>query len=295
DFGEYVAGGLWDVVRRVVESEPRRQIIALALGEDLPVAVRVELVHHHPIQAGQRADLFGHHVAKLLQGGCLLEPAYGLLDQCVVVCFGSCVAAPDGLELDYSHPVNRVNGHVERRGVAMGREGSDVEGVAVARFPGQGLPEPGLALDSDGCRDRLAEQLLRAVSEQLAGVLARLEDREVGRPEHEQRPVGLDASRRLDGLGVAVGDSNAVTLDAIRLALPRGLLARGLVVAHETCTLWNHPRSLRKVAIAFSTIRSCVSRSTAKAVSAAPNSRHISPVRSPYPWKYLPPTSGVTP
>src|SRR5208283_2259355 len=110
-----------------------------------------------------------------LQGGGPLEPAYGLLDQCVVVCFGSCAAAPDGLELDYRHLVDRVNGHVERRGVAAGRQCEDVEGVAVARFPGQGLPEPGLALDSDGCRGRLAEQLLRAASEQLAGALARLE------------------------------------------------------------------------------------------------------------------------
>ena len=245
---EHLARGLGDVVGRVPEPEPRREVVAARLGEHLAREVGVEPVDHHPVEPGRLADLVGGHLAERPQRRRRLEPPDGALDQAVVVGHAGPVA-PGRLELDQEHAVDRVRGEVEG-GVGMVRlDGEDVEGVAVQRLGVEEGPEPPGRLPPDHVGEGPVQERLGGLAEERPGVAARLRDREVRRADRQERAVGLDAPRRLDRFGVAVGDGRPVAFDAVHPGVRRGRAGGVLYTAggglHEGLT-WGEGGSVER-------------------------------------------------
>ena len=142
------------------------------------------------------------------------------------------LASAGGLEFQYRHAVDGVQRHIHRGDLPAGRQREGVNRVAVGRLGRQNAAQPGFALGLDDARHRLAEQLWRRLAEDGVGIFARLQDRQIGQAQHQQRPMGLNAAGRADGLVIAVGDVDAVALDAVGLRVPRrgsGHIGRGLV------------------------------------------------------------------
>ncbi len=214
------AGRLGNVARRVMKPAPGGQLVALALGDDFAVTVGVKAVDHRAIEAREGAQRARRHVAELRERGGALQPGDGLLDEPVVVGLAG-VGSRRGFELDHHHAVNRVHADVERRHGPARRQREHVERVVLGRLARQTIAQARLDARPEGGGDGPTEQPLGRVVEPTPRVLARLQHRQVGEPQHQQHPVILHAARGLHRLGVAIRDGDAVTLDAVRLALPR--------------------------------------------------------------------------
>ena len=217
---EDLARRLGNVLRRVVQAEPWRAAVDLALGEYLAMAVRMELVDHHAIEPGDGADLLGHRATQLEHRHGALEVADARLERPIRVGRGA-VGAPRGFELDDRDAVERVDGDVERRGPVPRGKRQDVERILVAPATVEKGTELRLALLAEHRGRRPAQERGWGDSEDRLRALAHLQDLEIRRVEDEENAVRLDAARRLDRLAIAVRQRHAVALDAVRTVGPR--------------------------------------------------------------------------
>jgi triphosphoribosyl-dephospho-CoA synthetase len=104
---------------------------------------------------------------------------------------------------------------------ALARRQRESVGCATGkRLAPQHLAQTRFVCRSDDPRNGLTQQLLRRLTQMLAGVLAHLQNLQVTESHHQQRTVRLDATRRLHRLAVAGREGGAMALDTVGAIAP---------------------------------------------------------------------------
>ena len=97
-----------------------------------------------------------------------------------------------------------------------GRQREQVQWVALDWLVADAVAHPALPFLPEDVGHRLAEEGDHRLPQPPLAVLAGLHDRQVPWPQHQQGAVVLDTAGCLHGLRVAIGDRDAVPLDAVR-------------------------------------------------------------------------------
>ena len=215
-----------------MQAKPRCQIIATAFSKHLAMVVGVKFVDHHAIQARQHAHFIGQRLAKALHSVHSLQPGHRFFDQRVVVGLmararcrqaSTCARAGStrGLEFHHHHAVDGMDSDIHRRNQVALRQREGVNGIALGGLCRQNAAQPLFTFDLDDCSHAFAEQLRRSASKDGLGVFARLQNRQIRQPQHQQRTMRLNTAGRADGLSIAIADVEAMTLGAVGLRIPR--------------------------------------------------------------------------
>ena len=209
-----------DVARGVAEAEERLEVVAPLLGDDLTLVLLVEPVEHHPVEAGDAADLGARERRQLLQRRSRLQP---LQDAPHPVerrghRLGLGLAR---LHLEHEQPAAAVDDPVPRLAVHAEREGVHALEVVAER---PRLPPV------DEVADVGAERL---DTEHLPRVRRRPHD-VVLVVEREQHPLRLDGAgdvdrlpRALDEVGVDVAHAVARARNASNVACAAAAISSG--------------------------------------------------------------------
>ena len=184
-----------DVGRRVVQAQEGVEVGPLLLGDDLAVPLAVEPVHHHSVEAGERAHPAGglggdvHDARRDLQRHRRLanDRRRAGLDRV------------DGLDLDHQQPVGAMEGGHERTAVEPQLD------VVAALHPVAGAGGvDGSAVRRRRPRAPAAHRSGRSDAEPRADVGRGDDDLEGRLGDGEQHAMGLDGPRDVDRLGRAV-------------------------------------------------------------------------------------------